>query len=150
MVFEISRKIEQSLIRIAHIQGPYVRRVCPRCEAPCCSRIRYLYDEKDLMFIRISGQKVNPRKRDRHRTGCSFLAHAGCVLEPLARPFTCHRYVCPELEKEMGGKGSPVMVLLSEEIRFIDHLRSALWEAYLEAALKGDCNRSKKEACHEP
>ena len=100
-ILEVLTQIEQLLTEVVDLQKPHVQRVCPACQDPCCKRVHYLYSEKDVLFLRLSGRQLRWRRETLKRKGCWFLGPDGCMLDPKSRPFICHSYVCPELEQEM-------------------------------------------------
>ena len=133
IVSETVRKIEALIADAAELQRVYVELVCAKCEAPCCARVHYLFNEKDILYLRLSGRKHRWRREAFTRKGCWFLGEGGCSLDPLSRPFICHSYICPDLKDEIR-KGSPVLITeLEAKIKIISMLRSQLWSEYLDA-----------------
>ena len=57
MVWEIVRRIEVLLSEAVNLQKDYVGRVCVECETPCCTRVHYLFNDKDVLFLKLSGRK---------------------------------------------------------------------------------------------
>jgi len=87
MVLETVKKIAGLLTEVAALQKEYVDRICGTCEAPCCKRVYYLFNEKDIIFLRLSGGKHKWRRENFKQKGCWFLGPAGCILDPESRPF---------------------------------------------------------------
>jgi hypothetical protein len=134
MVTETVNKIEGLLSEVTERQRGYVERVCSRCEAPCCTRVHYLFTEKDLLFLRLSGRKMRWRREAMNKKGCWFLGPTGCTLEPESRPFICHRYICPDLETEIK-RGAPWLIgELGAKFKDIAMLQSQMWSEYLDEA----------------
>ena len=134
MVSETVNKIEGLLSEVVELQRGYVERVCSRCKAPCCTRVHYLFSEKAILFLRLSGGKQRWRREAMTKKGCWFLGSSGCNLDSKSRPFICHRYICSALEEEIK-RGDPlVMDVLEAKFAEIGHLRSQLWSEYLDEA----------------
>jgi hypothetical protein len=132
MVLKTSKKIEDLITQVAALQSNYVREFCAQCDDPCCARVHYLFSEKDLLYLRISGRKYRWRRETLKSKGCWFLAPEGCTLDPLSRPFICHRYLCPGLEAEMEKRQPGLTRTLQKKFKLIDSLRSRLWSEYLD------------------
>jgi len=132
MVSETVKKIEGLLSEVVELQRGYVERVCSRCEAPCCTRVHYLFTEKDILFLRLSGRKRKWRREAMTKKGCWFLGSSGCTLDTKSRPFICHRHICSDLKAEIIKHDSGLMSDLEAKFREIDHLRSQLWAEYLD------------------
>jgi len=132
MVSETVNKIEDLISEVATLQREYVAQLCFKCGAPCCARVHYLFSEKDILFLRLSGGKQRWRREAMTKKGCWFLGSSGCTLDTKSRPFICHRYICPDLEEEIKRGDSRVMNVLEAKFREIDHLRSQLWAEYLD------------------
>jgi hypothetical protein len=132
VISQIISEIEGMLTEAVALQGPYVTALCPLCPDPCCARVHYLFTEKDILFLRLSGRKQRWRKEAFKKKGCWFLDAGGCVLDPLSRPFICHRYICKDLEETMKEDDPERLVTLQENFRLISEMRSRLWSAYLE------------------
>ncbi len=92
MVKETVSKIEGLLSEAVDLQKDYVERICGECEAPCCSRVHYLFNEKDILFLKLSGRKRRWKGEIFTKKGCWFLGEHGCILAPECRPFICHTY----------------------------------------------------------
>ena len=131
MLKQIIRQLEDMIGETAALQSPYVQSACPRCKAPCCERVGYLFSEKDILFLKLSGRS-SPRRRGRKRgKGCVHLLPSGCRLEPGSRPLACHRYLCPDLKMEMNGHEADLVERLEEGFRKMDELQARLWSEYL-------------------
>jgi hypothetical protein len=113
-------------------QQPYVEQVCTRCTDPCCARVHYLFTEKDILYLKLSGQKQRWRREAFTKKGCWFLAPTGCSLDFNSRPFICHTYICPDLEAAIREGEPNVMDELRETFRVIGMLRSQMWAEYLD------------------
>ena len=132
MVSETVNKIEGLLSEVVELQRGYVERVCSRCEAPCCRRVHYLFTEKDILFLRLSGRKRKWRREAMTKKGCWFLGRAGCNLDPQSRPFICHRHICSDLKAEIIKHDSGLMSALEAKFREIGMLQSQMWAEYLD------------------
>ena len=132
MVSETVNKIEDLISEVATLQREYVAQLCFKCGAPCCARVHYLFSEKDILFLRLSGGKQRWRREAMSKKGCWFLGSSGCTLDTKSRPFICHHYICPDLEEEIKRNDSKVMDVLKAKFREIGHLRSQLWAEYLD------------------
>ena len=132
MVSETVSKIEGLLFEVVDLQKKYVERICAGCEAPCCLRVHYLYNEKDIIFLRLSGRERRWRRAIFKKKGCWFLGEQGCILDPECRPFICHRYICSDLETEMKRHDPGLVAVLHGKFKVIDEMRSQLWAEYLE------------------
>lgn len=87
MILETVKKIEGLLTEVAALQKEYLGWVCDTCEAPCCKKVHYLFNENDMIFLRLSGRKHKWRRENFKQKGCWFLHPAGCILDPESRPF---------------------------------------------------------------
>jgi hypothetical protein len=125
-------QIGRLVSEVARLQRPHVARVCTKCESPCCARVHYLFTEKDILYLRLSGQRRDWRREGMKGKGCWFLGSGGCLLEPESRPFICHHYICPDLEAEMERHDPGLVSILREKFKAIEALRSRMWCEYLE------------------
>ena len=119
-------RIAALIEEVAADQKWYVERVCRRCSAPCCLRVHYLYSDLDLTFLRLSGKKRRWSRDAFLKAGCWFLGQDGCLLDPVCRPMLCHRYICPDLEKEMQQTNPELLPALRAKFKTIDVMRRAL------------------------
>jgi hypothetical protein len=126
-------EIDRILTEVIAIQHPYVVKICPLCPAPCCGKVQHLFDEKDLVYARVSSRPEITRRRSGRQRGCAFLKAGGCGLQPLSRPFACHRYLCPALKASISSHSPPILDELIEKLSMLEGLRSKLFEAYLES-----------------
>jgi hypothetical protein len=132
---ELTRKVEDCLSEIIRLQGSYVREICTECPGPCCGRVQDLFNDKDLIYLELSGRKTNLRKRRTRKKGCLYLSPFGCTLTPLARPFACHRYLCPKLEETIKKDDPAILCQIQDMFTVIESFRSRLWKAYLDLKL---------------
>jgi len=123
------------LSEVISLQRDYVVAICSACKEPCCKKVEYLYDERDRIFLKVFLGEDLPRKRQGPK-GCPFLLPGGCRLRPKARPFTCHRYLCPELERAMTQKEPGLPERLRRKFGILEGLRGQLWREYLDACLQ--------------
>ncbi|MBW1675476.1 MAG: hypothetical protein JRI58_10035 [Deltaproteobacteria bacterium] len=130
-LLKVARKIDHLLSEVIFLQRDSVVRICSACEAPCCKRVQYLFDEKDLIFAKVLRRNGVPRRKHKGR-GCPFLSPTGCILTPKARPFVCHRYLCSNLKEEMARQDPELPEMMSEKIRMLEDLRGRLWKEYLQ------------------
>ena len=128
-------RIESLITEVAQLQRPYVTRVCLRCAKPCCTRVHYLFTEKDILYLKLSGRGQRWRREGFMKMGCWFLGSAGCTLDLHSRPFLCHSYICAALEAAIHESDPMLMDRLRERFRIIGMLRSQMWSEYLEACL---------------
>ena len=133
---ETAGKLETLIFEVVSLQKDYVHRVCARCTSRCCERVGYLFGEKDILFLKLSGRKEIWRKNGIRKKGCWLLGPSGCTVEPGSRPFICHHYICHDLEVEMQSSNSGLLPLLHEKFETIAMLRSQMWAEYLEERLK--------------
>ena len=126
-VLNTVKKVESLVSEVAALQKAYVEQLCPDCDAPCCKKVRYLFSEKDILFLNLSGRKRRWRRENLKKKGCWFLGPVGCILEPISRPFICHRYICIDLGTEMNRRDPGLITVLREKFRVIDMLRSQMW-----------------------
>ena len=132
MVSEIVSSMEKLLLEVVDFQKSYVERICAECEAPCCSRVSYLFNEKDILFLKLSGRERRWKREILKKKGCWFFGDHGCILDPECRPFICHHYICSDLETEMKRHDSGLLALLGRKFKVIHEMRSQLWAEYLE------------------
>jgi hypothetical protein len=130
-VLKVVKKIEDMLCDVVRLQEPYTKALCPACEAPCCTRVSYLFCEKDILFLRLSGRKTRWKREAFQKAGCWFLGPGGCFLDSKSRPFICHRYICPDLEKAMNKDDPGLLISLEEKFRAIKDMRSKMWTEHL-------------------
>ena len=132
MVTETVGKIENLLTETVDLQRNHVNRTCVQCEAPCCSRVHYLFNEKDILFLKLSGRKHRWRRKNVAKKGCWFLGEQGCTLDPEQRPFICHTYICDNLKTDMSRHDSELPGFLEGKFKVIGEMRSQLWAEYLD------------------
>ncbi len=138
MIEQIVRQLEELIREAASLQDPYVRSLCSVCRYPCCARVEYLFSEKDILFLKLSGRS-SPRRRGRkRRKGCVHLLPSGCRLVPEDRPLACHRYLCPQLKAKMHERDPGLVQSLEGIFRKMDALQSRLWNAYLVKIRSGE------------
>jgi len=130
-LLKVATDMDALLSEVILLQRDYVARVCPSCEKPCCKRVQYLFDEKDMIFAKVSGRDSVPTRKRKGKKGCPFLSATGCLLTPKARPFTCHRYLCDKLKEEMAESDLGLVQRLTEGFRVLEGLRGKLWKEYL-------------------
>ena len=130
-----AKKLETLIFEVVALQKNCVEAVCVHCKSPCCGRVGYLFGEKDILFLKLTGRKERWRKNGIRKKGCGFLGPLGCTLGPGSRPFICHHYICPDLETEMRRSESGLFSLLQEKFETISMLRSQMWAEYLDDAL---------------
>jgi hypothetical protein len=130
VALKIAKEIDRLLSEVILLQQDYVTRICSACKEPCCRRVQYLFDERDIIFAKVLGRNSAPRRRYNGK-GCQFLSATGCVLAPKARPFVCHRYLCSKLRDEMTRQDSRLLPVMSKKIKILEDLRGRLWEEYL-------------------
>jgi len=140
--------LEDMLSEVVDLQKDAVALICPACTVPCCTKVNYLFCEKDILFFKLSGRKPQKRREASKMNGCRFLGPAGCILDPESRPFSCHRYICAALEKEIKNRKPDLLAGLKEKFKIIDELRSQLWAEYLEERMNmtsGTSNNDKPQ-----
>jgi hypothetical protein len=131
--FKVAQQIDALLSEVISAQKDYVARLCAVCEDPCCKRVTYLFDERDLIFAKVLARNGAPKKRPKKASlGCPFLSDSGCLLSPMHRPFTCHRYLCSTLEEDMTKQDPSLVPNLKKKFRVLEELRGQLWKAYVE------------------
>jgi hypothetical protein len=127
----VANEIEWILTEVIAIQKPYVIAICPSCPDPCCGKVQHLFDERDLIFARVLCRSEITRRRSCRQRGCAFLLAEGCGLEPLSRPFICHRYLCPTLREAISSQAPHCLDDLNDKLSVLEGLRSKLFECYL-------------------
>ena len=133
---QIVTEIEAMLCEVARLQKDYVAKICPECADPCCKRVHYLFCEKDILFLKLSGRRARWSRQALKSRGCWFLGPGGCILDPESRPFICHRYICPDLEKEMKKDDPGLLTALHQKFRAIDEMRGQMWAEYLNETMR--------------
>ena len=133
MVSTIIKRIESLLKEIIQVQSYYVSKICPRCLDPCCGRVGYLYSDKDIIFLRLSGRKTLRKIQGHGKKGCCFLGQGGCLLDALSRPFICHQYMCSELKAAINEDNPEILNELEYRFNIINEKRSRMWTEYLDA-----------------
>ena len=132
LINKIVKDIEVELLKATAIQSDYVSRVCSVCSYPCCSRVGYLYGEKDILFQQLSGKKPKRKRKSPRKKGCRFLGPGGCLLDILSRPFICIRYLCTELKKAIDKDNPEILGSLEKRFIQIEEMRSRMWSVYLD------------------
>ena len=150
MVSETVRKIEGLLTETVDLQRDYVKRICVECEAPCCSRVHYLFNEKDILFLRLSGRRSRWKREIFTRKGCWFFGEQGCTLDPECRPFICHTYICDNLKMDMNRCDSGLIALLEGKFKVIGEMRSQLWAEYLDEKLQTEIGPKRSRSRQTP
>jgi hypothetical protein len=120
------KKIEDVLLEAVDLQKDYVDRICATCEAPCCLRVHYPFNAKDILFLRLTGRRLIWKRDPFTKKGCWFLGKLGCILEPTSKPFLCQTYICHDLETEMKRCDPGLLTVLEEKFKAIDQIRSQL------------------------
>ena len=146
MVSETVSKIEGLLSEAVDLQRDYVKRICVECEAPCCTRVHYLFNEKDVLFLKLSGRKRRWKREIFTKKGCWFLGKQGCILDPKSRPFICHTYICDALKMEMKRCDSGLIALMERTFKVIGEMRSQLWAEYLDEKLQTKIGRKRSRS----
>jgi hypothetical protein len=142
MVYTIIKRIETVLKEINQLQSYYVSKICTRCLHPCCRRVGYLYSDKDIIFLKFSGRKTVRKTKGGSKKGCRFLSPRGCLLDPLSRPFICHKYICSELQTLISEDNPEILCELEEKFKIIDEMRSWMWSEYLDSVMRGETKGS--------
>ena len=150
MVSETVRKIEGLLTETVDLQRDYVKRICVECEAPCCSRVHYLFNDKDILFLRLSGRRSRWKREIFTRKGCWFFGEQGCTLDPECRPFICHTYICDNLKMDMNRCDSGLIALLEGKFKVIGEMRSQLWAEYLDEKLQTEIGPKRSRSRQTP
>ena len=132
-LLKVAREMDALLSEVISLQNDYVAGLCPSCEKPCCKRVGFLFDEKDMIFAKVSGRGGVPARKRKGKKGCPFLSSFGCLLTPKSRPFTCHRYLCDRLKEEMAKCEPELVNRLTRKFRRLEELRGKLWTEYLQA-----------------
>lgn len=127
----VASEIERAMTEVIAIQKPYAAKICPTCPDPCCGKVQHLFDERDLIFARVLCRPDFGRRRSRRQKGCAFLLADGCGLQPLSRPFICHRYLCPTLKEWISSQAPGLLEALIDKLSVLEQLRSKLFECYL-------------------
>jgi hypothetical protein len=92
------KKLESLIFEVAALQKDCVEMVCARCKSPCCERVNYLFGEKDILFLKLSGRKDIWRKNGIQKKGCRLLGISGCTLELGFKAFYMPSLYLPRLE----------------------------------------------------
>lgn len=73
----------------------------------CCGlRTEDAFNDDELAALRQTGTCVSDLQSPRgDHAGCSFRGETGCSLRTENRPNLCLRYVCPDLARELHGRG---------------------------------------------
>ena len=129
---DVLEELDTLLTQVILLQRNHVSKVCTRCKDVCCKRVQFLFDEKDVIYQKLHGRAPVQRRRGKNTKGCRFLTRRGCSLESKARPFTCHRYLCPELRDTIAADDPELPDLLEQKFVALDGLRSQLWRIYLQ------------------
>ena len=125
-LLEIVDKLEALLSETAALQRDYVSRVCAACQSPCCLKVHYVYNTKDILFLRLSKRWLVWKRDLLTNKGCWFLGEKGCIIDPVSRPFICHTYICQDLEAEMKRRDPGLTAVLNEKFKIIGRMRTQL------------------------
>lgn len=73
----------------------------------CCgARTADLFNDDEVAALRLSGTTAGRlRAPTGDHAGCSFRGATGCSLGTADRPNLCVRYLCPDLTRELHGRG---------------------------------------------
>ena len=137
-IARVAEDIDRLLSEVISLQIDVVSGICSVCPEPCCKRVQHLFDEKDMIFARVSRGVRKPQRRLKRGKGCPFLSENGCRLPPGDRPYICHRYICSRLEEGMVRVDPGRLRILGQKFRRLEELRGQLWCAYLEAELEAE------------
>lgn len=130
MISETIINIEKLLNEIGELQKASVKTVCWKCLKPCCLRVRYPFNKKDVLYLRLSNQTLQWNGKGFKKPGCWFLRNNGCSLDYPIRPFLCHTYLCQELREDIKNSKPLAMKPLKEKLKEVEKLRSDMWKQY--------------------
>lgn len=111
----IAGRVRELYNRLDPLLDTLCQRSCPSCIDICCARATVWYDEKDLLFLTLTGIGLPDRQIHRIKGGaCSCLGAHGCRLPRWRRPFICTWYICPAQKTLHQSVGSQVRKLIEE------------------------------------
>jgi hypothetical protein len=129
-ICRLIRQLETDLENSRHAMHDLgIFRACARCDATapagsCCSRGLERKYSPILLVMNLMLGTALPERRLREDS-CYFLGSNGCGLK--VRHMLCVDYLCPELERALGGKSLiEIQTVSGEEIRSAFLLREAV------------------------
>ena len=127
-------RIENILESIFPLMDHWCRATCPNCREVCCRMAWIWLDEKDLIFLHLSGARVP----EMQLTGtpaetCRGFGPAGCQLPRPSRPWRCTRFLCRPHEALLRKMPRHGQRAFQRQIADIDHARNAMAKAFMEA-----------------
>lgn len=94
-VFKTAEKICRGMTSMHPMLDALCVLTCPSRPMSCCLFNKVWFDFNDLLFIHLTGQPLPPLQITMSPgEACDYLAHGGCLLPRLSRPWACTLYVC--------------------------------------------------------
>lgn len=107
---------------------------CPWCPEPCCIVNKVWFDFQDLLFFHLIGERLPPAQlASERRETCRYLAHRGCVLPRIIRPWACTMYVCGTQMRKLRRADEGVRERLQLTVQDIRIARLTMEEAFVNA-----------------
>ncbi len=118
---------------------------CPWCPTPCCIVNKVWLDFNDLLFMHLTQQPIPPMQlAGGPGETCRYLAHRGCLLPRLSRPWACTLYLCATQRRALAKTGRFREDELDRSIQFIKTTR-----LNMEAALARAITQKNRRACQQ-
>lgn len=98
---EIAIRLKGLLTEVSPLIEEYTQRVCPLCEDVCCKQKHASPEERDLIYMKLTGISEYILEAPDPEEPCQFLGEKGCIKPRWQRPLRCTWYFCERLLKEM-------------------------------------------------
>lgn len=98
---EIAERLKELLIEVSPLIEEYTQATCPLCEDVCCKQRHALPEEKDLLYMRLTGIPEYSLDNRGPEEPCQFLGAKGCIKPRWQRPLRCTWYFCERLLRAM-------------------------------------------------
>ncbi|CAB5137190.1 hypothetical protein D3OALGA1CA_3618 [Olavius algarvensis associated proteobacterium Delta 3] len=90
-----AQTIRSHLASLFNVMDELCRNCCPWCPDPCCIVNKVWFDFRDLLFLHLLKLPIPPAQLNcGHHQACRYLAHRGCRIPRIIRPWACTRYLC--------------------------------------------------------
>lgn len=122
---DIAFKLKYLLIEVSPLIEELTQKICPQCNDVCCRQKHVIPEEKDRIYLKITGAEYSVEDRDPEGL-CQFLGERGCVRPRWQRPLRCTWYFCDSLLKEMDERDQRKVRRLIEIIQEIVKLSGML------------------------
>ncbi|MCX7793882.1 MAG: hypothetical protein N2257_05705 [Thermodesulfovibrionales bacterium] len=123
---EIAVRLKELLIEISPLIEEYTSYICPLCQDVCCKQKHAIPEEKDLIYMKLTGIPEYTLDGRGPEENCQFLGEKGCIKPRWQRPLRCTWYFCSSLLRAMDEGDQKKARKLTELIRDMVELSGRL------------------------